>query len=144
MRGLEEAVLSTTPSPPSSRARGGRPRRIGRDLDNIVLTALRKEPGRRYPSAGALADDIRRLLSGHPVRATRDSVAYRITKLVGRNGATAAATVAGLLLTARSVGWYTVQLRRERAQAQRETAKAQQVADSSRACSSAPIPNPLR
>ncbi len=123
---LEEAILQVTPGRPSSvgSLRAGR---FGGDLDNCVLMALRKEPDRRYPSAGTFADDIRRLLGGHPVRATRDSAGYRLRKFVGRNRAVVAATVAGLLLTGGSAGWYTVQLRDERAQAQLEADKAQQV-----------------
>src|SRR6185503_9534630 len=57
-------------------ARGGTPERLRRqlqgDLDAIVLRALRKEPGRRYPSAAALAEDLRRYLDGRPVLARPD------------------------------------------------------------------------
>ncbi len=124
---LEDAILHTTPARPSAIG-SFRAGRFGGDLDNIVLMALRKEPDRRYPSAGAFAEDIRRLLGGHPVRATRDSAGYRLRKFVGRNRAAVAATAAGLLLTGGSIGWYTGQLRDQRAQAQLEADKAGQVA----------------
>ncbi|MFN2599074.1 MAG: tetratricopeptide repeat protein, partial [Pyrinomonadaceae bacterium] len=44
-------------------------RELEGNVDNIVLKALRKEPLRRYPDAGALRDDIRRHLEGRPVSA---------------------------------------------------------------------------
>jgi serine/threonine protein kinase/tetratricopeptide (TPR) repeat protein len=55
------------------------------DLDAIVLAAMRKEPERRYGSVEQLANDIRRHLSGQPVRARADSVWYRSAKFLRRN-----------------------------------------------------------
>ena len=51
-----------------ARARGSRawPRALAGDLDTIVLSALRKEPERRYASVDALAEDVRRCLDGLP------------------------------------------------------------------------------
>lgn len=71
-----------------ARARGTDARRLAHalrgDLDNIVLTALRKEPERRYASAAALADDVARHLAGQPVAARGDAVRYRLGKFVQR------------------------------------------------------------
>ena len=66
------------------------------DLDTIVLRALRKEPGRRYLSAQALSDDIKRYLDGQPVGARGDAVTYRLSKFMARHRA--AALVAALFL----------------------------------------------
>jgi len=60
-------------------------RRVAGDLDNIVAKALRFEPGERYASVAALADDLRRFLSGKPVLATRGSAFYRLGKVVRRH-----------------------------------------------------------
>lgn len=62
-------------------------RRLRGDLDTIVLTALRKEPARRYGSAAALAEDIRRHLDGRPVLARPDRLGYRAGKFVRRHRA---------------------------------------------------------
>jgi eukaryotic-like serine/threonine-protein kinase len=74
------------------------------DLDNVVMMALRKEPERRYTSVEQIAEDIGRHLSGRPVIARRDTLAYRSLKFVRRNRV-GVSVVAGfvLLLTAFSV-----------------------------------------
>lgn len=65
------------------------PAPIDRELDTIVLTCLRKEPERRYASAGALAADLRRYLAGESIVARGESLAYvvgsRSRRLVRRN-----------------------------------------------------------
>ena len=55
------------------------------DLDNIVLKALSTEADRRYPSAGAFADDIQRYLERQPVNAHPPSSWYRARKFVARH-----------------------------------------------------------
>jgi tetratricopeptide (TPR) repeat protein/tRNA A-37 threonylcarbamoyl transferase component Bud32 len=78
---------------------------IARDLEAIVLKALRKEPGQRYGSVEQLATDLGRYLGGYPVLARRGTAAYRAKKFARRHwaGLTAAllvlaSLVAGLLV----------------------------------------------
>jgi tetratricopeptide (TPR) repeat protein len=75
-------------------------RRLSGDLDNIILTALRKEPQRRYASAAEFSDDIRRHLEGLPIVAQEDRWTYRAVKFVRRNrlGVAAALLVIASLL----------------------------------------------
>lgn len=54
--------------------------RVDEDLWTIIRKALAKESGRRYQSAGALADDLRRYLGGETIEARRDSRWYVVRK----------------------------------------------------------------
>ena len=55
------------------------------DLDWIVLHALEKEQARRYGSASALAEDLRRHLEDEPVLARPPSALYQFRKAVKRH-----------------------------------------------------------
>lgn len=65
------------------------------DLDLIVMKAIEKDRTRRYPSAAALAEDIRRHLDNLPVEARPASVFYRAGRFLRRHrlGAIAAAVI---------------------------------------------------
>ncbi|MGE0442269.1 MAG: protein kinase [Gemmatimonadales bacterium] len=79
--------------------RPGAIRPVANDLEQIVLMALRKEPARRYRSAGALGLDVERFLGGWPVTARPDTAGYRFQRFVGRHrAAVAAAAVVGVTL----------------------------------------------
>jgi tetratricopeptide (TPR) repeat protein len=68
-------------------------RRLGDELDTIVLKALAKDPARRYPSVDALAADIERYLAGRPIEAKSDSGWYVLKKsLIRYRAAVAVAT----------------------------------------------------
>ena len=100
------------------------------DLDNIVLMALRKEPGRRYSSAAELGEDIRRYLIGWPVIAHKDTLTYRTSKFVTRHrlGVAVAAAVALAVISSLVVAvWEANRATRERDLAQKEKVKAQEI-----------------
>jgi len=113
-------------------ARGDTPRRLARrlrgDLDNILACALQKDPARRYPTATAFADDLRRHLDGRPIRARPDSWHYRAVRFVGRHRyAVAAAAGTTLALVAGLVGtaWEAAEARRGREEATLQLARAE-------------------
>jgi non-specific serine/threonine protein kinase/serine/threonine-protein kinase len=98
------------------------------DLDAIVLSALRKEPGRRYGSVEAMATDIRRHLAGLPVRARADGVWYRGLKFARRNRvAVAAALLVALTLVAGAIAtaWQARNARIQARLAQEAQARAE-------------------
>ena len=94
---LAKTILTSTAPSPSSTVtdeaalRRGEPaarslaRQLHGELDLITLMALRREPGRRYASVDALANDLRHHLTGFPVSARRDSTRYRLRKFASRN-----------------------------------------------------------
>ena len=55
------------------------------ELDAILFKATHADPGQRYDSVSALAQDLRRYLSGHPVQAQGDSSWYRAKLFVKRH-----------------------------------------------------------
>jgi eukaryotic-like serine/threonine-protein kinase len=55
------------------------------DLETIANKALERDPDRRYPTAAALAADIRRYLSDEPIVARRASTLYQLRKFARRN-----------------------------------------------------------
>ncbi|MEM1331478.1 MAG: serine/threonine-protein kinase [Planctomycetota bacterium] len=55
------------------------------DVETIVATAMEKDCERRYVSAAALADDIRRHLTNEPIAARPASAVYQIGKFAARN-----------------------------------------------------------
>ncbi len=98
------------------------------DLDWIIGMATAQERDRRYGSASALADDVRRYLDDEAVLACPPSRRYRLGKLVRRNrGMVIAASLALLALIGGSIGT-ALNARR----AQQEAARANREADVSR------------
>jgi eukaryotic-like serine/threonine-protein kinase len=91
---------TTDPMAPSKVADATLPfasKRLRGDLDTIVLKALQREPQRRYATAEAFADDLRRYLAGQPIQARREHTWYRVGKFIRRHRVGVAATMLGAL-----------------------------------------------
>jgi tetratricopeptide (TPR) repeat protein len=78
------------------------PATLWADLDRVLACALEKGPARRYATAEAFAEDLKRLVRREPVNARPQSAAYRLARLVERNKAASAA--AALAVVAVGVG----------------------------------------
>ncbi len=125
VRRRRDGTTETVTPEKISSARRTRPDRLQRrlrgDLDTILLTALRKEPERRYGSAEAFLVDIKRHLAGLPITARPDTPWYRTTKFVRRHKVGVVAAVLVVLSTLAGLGtalWQAEQTRRERDTAQ--------------------------
>jgi tetratricopeptide (TPR) repeat protein len=72
---------------------------VNTDLETICLKCLEKEPGRRYASAQALAEDLQRFVDQEPIHARRRGLARRLGRWPGRHRrALVLAAAVGLLL----------------------------------------------
>ncbi|MDX2148316.1 MAG: serine/threonine-protein kinase [Planctomycetota bacterium] len=117
MRDVLNNIVRVEPARPSSLRR-----QVNDEVETIVLKCLQKEKERRYQSAGELARDLRRYLSGEPIEAKRDSVRYFIGKALRRyryaaGGAAAFAAMVVIFAIAMSILF--AQARRARDDAQR-------------------------
>lgn len=114
---VEATILEKTPEKPSAVA----------DLDVLCLTAMHKEPERRYASVDALIRDIDHYLKGEPLDAQPDTLRYRAGKFVRRNRRAVAASALAFVLVAGLVVFFTVRLAIARNAALAEAARTQRI-----------------
>jgi formylglycine-generating enzyme required for sulfatase activity/predicted Ser/Thr protein kinase len=86
---LVRMILASEPPDPRSLEPA-----IPRDLATVALSALTKELDRRYPSALALAEDLRRVRQREPIRARPAGVVLRLRRWIQRNPKLAASLAA--------------------------------------------------
>jgi WD40 repeat protein len=112
-------VVHEPPAPPS-RWRAGVPG----DLDTVALKCLEKEPAKRYATADALAEDLRRFVAGEPILARPVSAWERAVKWARRkpaNAAFAAALAVAILALAVQGVWSYRRISRALAAAEAQT-----------------------
>ncbi len=103
------------------------------DLDNIALTALRKEPERRFATVDDLAEDIKRHLAGLPIKARPNTSRYLAQKFIQRNKIVVGA--AALIIISLVLGivfslWQADRARKERDRAERRFQDVRQLSHS--------------
>jgi hypothetical protein len=95
--------------------------RISCDLETILMKAIEKDPKRRYPSADALAEDLRRFLADEPIKARRIGPLERLGRWGRRNPLVASLSAAVILVAA--LGFVGVFGQMQVAQANEQQAK---------------------
>jgi len=86
------SIVNTEPRPP----RRIDPR-LPRDLETVILKAMEKDPERRYQSAAAFAEDLRRVRAFEPISARPVSIFSRVRRWTQRNPLLAGAILFALL-----------------------------------------------
>lgn len=120
-----ETILQVTresPVPPRQVQPG-----LPRDLETICLKCLSTEPGKRYVSADALADDLQRWLEGRPIEARPVGNVERAAKYVRRHptvSALIAAVVLAIVFGAGFTAWFAFQSKANAEEASRNASIA--------------------
>lgn len=125
----ESIILTREPERPSAgRSHAGRAGRSAWvELDVLCLTAMHKDPLRRYRSVEALVRDVDHYLNGEPLEARPDTWSYRIGKFARRNRRALSAAALALGAALALVAYYTIRLTTARNTALAEAARTQRI-----------------
>ena len=102
-------------------------KRAWADLDVLCLTAMHKDPDRRYPTVEALLRDVHHYLGSQPLEARPDSAGYRLGKFLRRNRRAVTAGAAIIVAVATLITFYTLRLSAARDAAFAEAARTQRI-----------------
>lgn len=94
------------------------------DIDAILMKATSNEPERRYRTADAFAEDLRRFLNSDPVEAREPTVIYRLAKFYRKNRGLVAALSTIVLLLIGGIAGTSIGLFKARIQQRRADEKA--------------------
>jgi serine/threonine-protein kinase len=103
----QRQLITEEPAPPTRLNAS-----VPRDLETICLKCLNKDPNRRYTSAAALAEDLKRFASGEPIAARPAGIVESVVKWVRRHPTRSTMLAASVLLTVLLVcgsAWLAVQ-----------------------------------
>lgn len=123
---MERRILEVEPLRPSVRARAVG-RRVPRELDWIILTALRKDPERRYSTVDAFLRDLRDHLAGLPIAAGPETLSYRAGRLLARHRRLVTVGVLALMAAVAAATFHTVRIGNERDRARAEAERAEEI-----------------
>jgi tRNA A-37 threonylcarbamoyl transferase component Bud32/tetratricopeptide (TPR) repeat protein len=98
---------------------------LKRDLETIVMKAMRREPQERYTSVEQFAEDLENFLESRPVRARKGGAIYRARKFLGRYWIPATASALAIVSLAAGLTFAN----HERAIAQRRFEEVRQLAN---------------
>jgi serine/threonine-protein kinase len=97
------------------------------DIDVLCLTAMHKDPARRYQTVETLMRDLDHYEKREPLEARPDAISYRARKFVRRNWRALSASAAVLAVIVGLVTFYTMRLTGARNAALIEAARAQRI-----------------
>ncbi len=124
---IETLILEHEPERPSVSACAGIRKSQWADLDVLCLTAMHKDPLRRYRSVEALVRDLDHYLKGEALEARPDTWRYRAGKFLGRHQRGVIAAAAALLFMSAIVIFFLSRLTGARNAALAQAARTQRI-----------------
>ncbi len=121
---LRQRILEANPPP----IRSLNPQ-VPWDAETVCLTAMDRDPARRYDSAGALAEDLANVIEHRPIRARRPGPLLRARRFVERHPVASVAASLGFLLLAGATAFGVVQASNVRALRTADQAKETALGD---------------